>query len=104
MSDGPGKHRAARLLARERTDLAWTRSTIAFFALGIAVVKFRPLIGIPLLAFSVVFWLVNRHPPRRDWDGSIGRRLLVVSLTVAALAVLAAVLTLAGPASPGLRP
>ncbi len=100
----PDTEDADPLLARERTDLAWTRSSIAFFALGVAVVKFRPLIGIPLLLFSVVGWLTSRRPPRRDWDGAVSRRLLLVSLTVAGLAVVALVLTLAGPASRGLRP
>ena len=98
----PDEEDADPLLARERTVMAWTRSTIAFFALGVAVVKFRPLVGFPLLAFSAVAWLVNRRPPRRHWDGSIGRRLLLVSLTVTGLAVVALILTLAGPGSPGL--
>jgi Domain of unknown function (DUF202) len=92
------------LLARERTELAWTRSSIAFLALGVAVVKFRPLIGIPLLLFSASIWLVSRRPPRRDWDGAISRRLLFVALAVTCLAVLVLILTLAGPASRGLRP
>lgn len=92
------------MLARERTDLAWIRSTIAFFALGVAVVKFRPELGIPLLLFSAVGWLISRRPPRRDWDGAVSRRLLLVSLTVTGLAVVVLVLTLLGPASRGLRP
>ncbi|HEX9063624.1 MAG TPA: DUF202 domain-containing protein [Streptosporangiaceae bacterium] len=105
MSAGPGGEPPSdRLLARERTDLAWTRSSIAFFALGVAVVKFRPLIGLPLLLFSAVGWLINRRPPRRDWDGAHSRRLLLVTLSVTALAVVVAVLTLLGPASQGLRP
>lgn len=97
------RHGVDRLLARERTDLAWTRSSIAFFALGIAVLKFRPLIGIPLVLFSAVGWLINRRPPRRDWDGAHSRRLLAVSLSVTALAVIVLILILAGPASQGLR-
>ena len=91
------------LLARERTDLAWTRSAIAFFALGIAILKFRPVIGIPLLLFSAVGWLVNRRPPRPDWDGAHSHRLLLLSLSVTGLAVVVLILILAGPASQGLR-
>jgi Domain of unknown function (DUF202) len=88
--------------ARGRTVMAWARSSMAFFALGVAVVKFRPLCGFALLAFSAAAWLVNRRPPRRDWDGSIGGRLFLVSLTVVGLAVVALILTLAGPLSAGL--
>lgn len=100
----PDEEGADPVLAGERTVMAWTRSSIAFFALGVAVVKFRPLVGFALLAFSAAAWLVNRRPARRDWDGSIGGRLLLVSLTVVGLAVVALVLTLAGPASSGLLP
>jgi uncharacterized membrane protein YidH (DUF202 family) len=99
----PDDEDADPLLARERTDLAWTRSTIAFFALGVAVIKFRPDIGIPLLLFSAVGWLISRRPPRRDWDGALSRRLLLVSLTVTGLAAIVLFLTLLGPASRGLR-
>ena len=106
--DPPGEPRDATktdpMLARERTDLAWTRSSIAFFALGVAVVKFRPELGVPLLAFSAFGWLAGRCPPRRDWDGAISRRLLLVAISVSCLAVIAALLVLIGPASQGLRP
>jgi len=99
----PDKPRADPMLARERTELAWTRSSIAFFAVGVAIAKFRPLIGFPLLAFSGTLWLLDHRPPRRDWDGANSRRLLLVSLAVTGLAVLVLILTLAGPASSGLR-
>lgn len=91
------------LLARERTHLAWTRSSIALFALGLAVVKFRPEIGAPLLVFSAFGWVINRRPPRRDWDGAISRRLLLFAVSITCLAIIAAILVLAGPASRGLR-
>jgi uncharacterized membrane protein YidH (DUF202 family) len=107
VSKEPGEQspgQADRWLARERTELAWTRSVIAFLATGVAILKFRPLIGIPLLLFGAAVWLVNRRPPRRDWDGAMSHRLLLVALTVTCLAVLVLILTLAGPASRGLRP
>lgn len=99
----PDSENARPLLARERTDLAWTRSSIAFFALGIAILKFRPVIGIPLLLFSAAGWAINRRPPRPDWDGAHSRRLLLLSLSVTGLAVVVLILILAGPASQGLR-
>ena len=58
------------VLARERTDLAWTRSAISFLALGVAILKFRPVVGIPLLAFSAVVWLIGRPAPARGQPGS----------------------------------
>ena len=47
-------------LARERTSLAWTRSAIAFAAIGAAIAKTKPLVGGPLLAFSAVIWVIGR--------------------------------------------
>ena len=98
------QHRTDRWHARERTELAWTRSVIAFLATGVAILKFRPLIGVPLLLFGAAISVVNRRPPRRDWDGAMNYRLLLVALTVTCLAVLVLILTLAGPSSAGLRP
>jgi uncharacterized membrane protein YidH (DUF202 family) len=91
-------------LARERTQLAWTRSAIAFFALGIAVLKIRPAVGVPVMALGVVIWLVGRLPRtgRPAWMAS--RRELVVTVAVTTLALVALVLTLASPSPHGLRP
>lgn len=89
-------------LARERTDLAWTRSSIAFFALGIAILKFQPVAGVPALAFSVAIWSIGHLP--REKPGTAPRRVLLVSAAVTVLALVALVLTLVGPASRGLRP
>jgi len=91
-------------LAGERTELAWTRSSIAFFALGIAVLKVRPAVGIPVTAIGVVIWLVGRLPRTGHPAWMATRRELVVTVAVATLALVALVLTLAGPSSHGLRP
>ena len=90
-------------LARERTELAWTRSSIAFFGLGAAIVKFRPAIGIPVMAIGVAVWLVGHLPPRRGLVGLGSRRVLLVTVAVTGLALAALVLTFAG-SSRGLRP
>ena len=92
------------VLASERTELAWTRSAISFFALGIAIVKFRPLVGIPVLAFSGLVWLIGRAAPAPGRSATASRRILVVTVAVCALAVVALVLALVGRGSPGLRP
>lgn len=91
-------------LAGKRTELAWIRNSIAFFALGVAIVRFRPAVGVPVLAIGSVIWLVGRlsRAGRPAWIAS--RRELVVTATVTMLAIVALVLTLASPASRGVRP
>lgn len=90
--------------ARERTKLAWTRNSIAFLAVGIAMLKFRPLVGISVLAIGVVLWLVGRLLRTGDREPMASRRVLLVTVAVNSLALVALVLTLAGPSSGGLRP
>jgi uncharacterized membrane protein YidH (DUF202 family) len=89
--------------AQERTDLAWMRNSISFLAVGIAMLKFRPAVGIPVLAIGVVVWLFGRRP-RVGHHLIAARRVLLVTVTINCLAVVALVLTLAGPSSRGLRP
>jgi uncharacterized membrane protein YidH (DUF202 family) len=90
-------------LARERTDMAWTRSAIAFLALGVAILKFRPAVGIPVLAIAGVIWLLGRGA-RIIGRRAAARRVLLVTVAVNTLAAAALVLTVVGPSSPGLRP
>ena len=109
MSDGPGARGSANDYddddpghARERTDLAWTRSAIAFLGLGVAILRIRPAAGIPILAIAGVIWLLGRG--MRISDPRIAsRRVLLVTVAVNALALVCLVLTLAGPSSHGLR-
>jgi uncharacterized membrane protein YidH (DUF202 family) len=113
-SDGTDEPRAAEPaddeeeaqpgLASERTDLAWTRSAIALFALGAAILRIRPVVGIPVMALGVLIWLVGYISPRRKRAILASRRTLLVTIAVTSLAVIAAVLTLVGPPSRGLRP
>lgn len=91
-------------LARERTELAWTRSSIAFFGVGASILKFRPAIAIPVLAIGVAVWLLGRITPRPGPVGSLGaRRVLLVTIAVTGLALGALALSLAS-SSRGLRP
>ncbi len=92
------------VLARERTELAWTRSAISFLALGIAILKLRPVVGIPLLAFSAVVWLIGRASPAPDQPATAARRILLVTVAVCVLALASLVLALVDRGSPGLRP
>jgi uncharacterized membrane protein YidH (DUF202 family) len=89
-------------LARERTNLAWIRSSIAFLGIGVAILKFRPIAGILVLAIALVLWLLGRTVRgRRRWPAS--RRALLVTIAISALALVSLVLTLAGPSSRGLH-
>lgn len=90
-------------LARERTSLAWTRSAIAFAAIGAAITKTRPVVGIPLLVFSAVIWIIgsSRRTPGRAGLGP--RRVLTVTISVTAVAIAALVIALAEQSAPGLH-
>lgn len=87
-------------LARARTEMAWTRSSISFAALGLAIVKFRPAAGVPILFFSAVVWRLG-HLPR---SGTSAHRVLLVTVAVVVLALAALLLTLLGHDDQGLRP
>ncbi len=88
-------------LARERTELAWIRSSISFAALGALILKLGALVGVPVLAFSAVIWWVGHLP--RDQAGTASRRVLLVTMAVLGAAVLALALTVLGRGSRGLR-
>ncbi len=91
-------------LARERTQLAWTRSAIAFFGLGAALLKYRPVSAILVLAIGVAVWLVGHMPPGPGPARVLGsRRVLLVTVAVTGLALVALVLMFTG-SSRGVRP
>lgn len=90
-------------LARERTSLAWTRSAIAFAAIGAAITKTRPLVGAPLLLFSAVIWLIGRSRRTPGRAGLAPRRVLTVAISVTVVAIAALVITLIEHSAPGLR-
>jgi uncharacterized membrane protein YidH (DUF202 family) len=92
------------VLASERTELAWTRSALSFLALGIAISKLRPIVGLPLLGCSAVVWLIGRASPARDQAATASRRILLVTVVVCLLALVSLVLAFVGHDSPGLRP
>jgi len=81
-------------LARERTKLAWTRSSVSFAAIGVLILKARPLIGAPVLLLSAAVWsigLVRRTPSRA---GVAPKRVLFVAICVLAVAIVALTLAL----------
>ena len=84
-------------LARERTELAWTRTAIAFAALGAALLRFRPVVGVPVLGLSAVVWRLGRLPGTAGAADVRGRRLLLITVTTVAVSVVALVLSFLGP-------
>ncbi|MBF8185051.1 DUF202 domain-containing protein [Nonomuraea sp. K274] len=88
-------------LARERTELAWTRTTVSLIALGAAVVKAHPMAGVSILAMGVACWIAGRRPsgpPGRSYERRRRRplRAIAVTLTLVSLAALATTLLTAG--------
>ena len=77
-------------LARQRTSLAWTRTAISFAAVGGVVLKRDIIPGLILLAVAPAIWLLGRLAYRRQ------DRLIVLTGTVVAVAVVALIVSLAG--------
>jgi len=91
-------------LARERTELSWTRSAISFAALGGAMLKATPLAGAVVLAASTLVWGTGRLA--RSAASRHGRRdrlLLVITVAVTAVSLGALVLALLGGRTVPLR-
>jgi uncharacterized membrane protein YidH (DUF202 family) len=94
---GPGRARDFDPgLARERTRLAWTRTAIAFAAVGAAILKSHLVEGLVVLGLAGIVWGL-RHLFR---DTAVARsqpaRLLGVTLTVVAVAIVALVIAFLG--------
>jgi uncharacterized membrane protein YidH (DUF202 family) len=83
-------------LARERTDLAWTRTAISFASLGGAVLKATPLAGVLILAMAAPVWGLGRLSRRyeRLTDRHRSRLLLLITLAVTFVSLVALALAL----------
>jgi uncharacterized membrane protein YidH (DUF202 family) len=92
MARAPGERDDLEVvLARERTNMAWTRTAIAFAATGAAILKNHLVAGLVVLALGVVTWGMRlAFPPTID-DQSRPRRLLLVTITVSAVGIVALV-------------
>lgn len=85
----------------ERTRLAWTRTAIAFAAIGAAMLKASPVGGVIVLALSVPVWAATRRAQRAAdaLATPAGLRLVTVAVVLVALAAAGVVLIAPGPAS-----
>jgi hypothetical protein len=91
-------------LVRARTELAWIRTALAFAALGGAILKVDPAVGLSVLAISAVVWVIGRLARRGDSHGaSSGERrgpILMITIAVTLVSIVALVVVLLGVKSP----
>jgi uncharacterized membrane protein YidH (DUF202 family) len=83
-------------LARERTRLAWTRTAIAFVAVGAAVLKSHLLPGLAVLGLAGIIWGLRHLFQDAAVPRSQAARLLGVTVTVVAVAIVALVIAFVG--------
>ena len=83
-------------LAGERTELAWTRTAIAFAALGAALLQSHPVAGLPVLVLSAVVWRLGRLPRTPGAGRKHDRRLLLIMVSITGISVVALVLSFLG--------
>ena len=91
-------------LARERTELSWTRTALSFAALGGAVLKFRPYAGLSILVLSALIWKLGRVARGSGAGRARPRELLLIAIAVTAVSVAALAIALVGPEPGGLQP
>jgi len=77
-----------------RTRLAWTRTAIAFAAIGAAMLKSSPVAGVIVLALSLPIWAAaRRHRHKADALSPLsGLGLVTITVVLVALAALAVAL------------
>jgi uncharacterized membrane protein YidH (DUF202 family) len=84
-------------LARERAELAWTRTALSFAAVGAAILKTSVAAGLAVVAMSFLIWRLFRLFPAAAATNSLPRRLLLVAVAVAAVSLLALAVVLLDP-------
>ena len=90
-------------LARDRTELAWTRTAISFAALGGLILKNRPFVGLPVLVLGALIWVLGRLTSATGAERARARHLLLITVAVTGVSITALVITLLGPESSGFR-
>jgi uncharacterized membrane protein YidH (DUF202 family) len=93
-------------LARERTRLAWTRSSISFAAIGVVLLKDKPVIGAPVLILSAAIWSIGLMHAELDRAGRANvtrRRVQLVTAGVILVALAALAIAFVGRSSNGLK-
>ena len=92
-------------LARERTSLAWTRTAIAFGAVGGAVLKVNVASGLIILAIAPVIWQLGRVSRGRYLGTELpalgATRLFLITVSIVAVALLCLAIAIFGKSVPG---
>ncbi|WP_327010700.1 DUF202 domain-containing protein [Dactylosporangium sp. NBC_01737] len=89
-------------LARERTDLAWTRTAVSFLALGTGMLRTNAIAGALVISAGVTVWLLGHlsalsaNRTRRAERRRIVRLITVATTVTAIIALILAVLSPAG--------
>lgn len=92
-------------LARERTSLSWTRTAIAFAALGGVMLKANVITGLVILVIAPVVWRLGRvargDAARAGLTGVGATRLFIITVSIVAVALLCLAVAIFGRAVPG---
>jgi uncharacterized membrane protein YidH (DUF202 family) len=105
--DPPGDDPEERVpgLAQERTSLSWTRTAIAFAALGGTVLKANVITGLLILAVAPVIWQlgrVSRGSAAGTGLPAVGAtRLFLITVSIVAVSLLCLVVAIFGQSVPG---
>jgi uncharacterized membrane protein YidH (DUF202 family) len=91
--------------ARERTSLAWTRTALAFAALGGTLLKVNVITGLIVLAIGPVIWQLGKVSRGRPDSAGLpvlgATRLFVIAVSIVAVALLCLVVAVFGKSVPG---
>jgi uncharacterized membrane protein YidH (DUF202 family) len=89
-------------LARERTLLSWTRTAIAFGALGGTVLKTNVITGLIVLALAPVVWQLGRVSRGRSDVPAVGpTRLFFITVSIVAVSLVCLAIAIFGKSVPG---
>ena len=92
-------------LALERTSLSWTRTAIAFAALGGVVLKQNVITGLIILAVVPLIWRLGRlsriGPPPGELPVVGAARLRLITISIVGVALLSLLVAVLGPSVPG---
>jgi uncharacterized membrane protein YidH (DUF202 family) len=98
----PGPDEPAVADPANRTRLAWTRTALAFAAIGVAMLRASPVGGVAALLLSLPVWAVARRTGHSKDAQSSAAALRLITITVVLVAVAALTIALAGHSSAGL--
>lgn len=93
-------------LARERTQLAWSRTAIAFAAVGAAILRTDQVTGAVVIVMSAAVWSLGRVPAhqRAQAGGGQGltqrRTVQLIALATTLVSLVALTLALLAPSQP----